>query len=252
MGILDGKVGIVTGAAQGIGKGMATALAKEGMAVTITDIQAEKVVATGAELRAQGLRVLDIVADGCSGEQVDNAVARTVEEFGSIFLLVNCAQAAVTNIELQDQTVEQVNVGIDTGFWASFRYMKACFPHLKESQGTVVNFGSQAGLLGNWGMVGYNAAKEAIRGLTRTAAREWGPYNVTVNNIIPGMLTEGSRQFFAANPERAEHSLANIPMGRFGEPELEIGALVVFLCTPGAHYITGDTFNVDGGRCLRP
>jgi NAD(P)-dependent dehydrogenase (short-subunit alcohol dehydrogenase family) len=66
------------------------------------------------------------------------------------------------------------------------------------------------------------------------------------------MLTEGSRQFFEANPEHAEHSLANIPMGRFGEPELEIGALVVFLCMPGAHYITGDTFNVDGGRCLRP
>ncbi len=252
MGVLDGKVGIVTGAAQGIGKGMATALAKEGMAVTITDIQAEKVAATGAELRAQGLKVLDVVADGCSDEQVNNAVARTVEEFGSLFLLVNCAQTATTNVELQDQTVDQVNVGMDSGFWASFRYMKASFPYLKESQGTVVNFGSQAGLLGNWGMVGYNAAKEAIRGLTRTAAREWGPYNITVNNIIPGMLTEGSRQFFEANPEHAKNSLANIPMNRFGEPELEIGALVVFLCTPGAHYITGDTFNVDGGRCLRP
>jgi NAD(P)-dependent dehydrogenase (short-subunit alcohol dehydrogenase family) len=252
MGVLDGKVGIVTGAAQGIGRGMATALAKEGMAVTITDIQAEKVAATGAELRAQGLKVLDVVADGCSDDQVDNAVARTVEEFGSIFLLVNCAQTAVNDLELQDQTVETVSVGMDSGFWASFRYMKACFPYLKESQGTVVNFGSQAGLLGNWGMTGYNSAKEAIRGLTRTAAREWGKYNITVNNIIPGMLTEGSRHFFEAHPEHAANSLANIPMGRFGEPELEIGALVVFLCTPGAHYITGDTFNVDGGRCLRP
>ena len=186
MGVLDGKVGIVTGAAQGIGKGMATALAKEGMAVTITDIQADKVAATGAELRAQGLKVLDVVADGCSDEQVNNAVARTVEEFGSIFLLVNCAQTAVNDLELQDQTVETVSVGMDSGFWASFRYMKACFPYLKESQGTVVNFGSQAGLLGNWGMTGYNCAKEAIRGLTRTAAREWGKYNITVNNIIPG------------------------------------------------------------------
>ena len=252
MGVLDGRVGIVTGAARGIGKGMATALAKEGMAVTITDILAEELAATGEELRAQGLKILDVVADGCSDEQVNNAVARTAKEFGGISLLVNNAQGTVTNIELQDQTVEQVAVGIDSGFYASFRYMKACFPYLKESQGTVVNFGSQAGLIGNWGMVGYNAAKEAIRALTRTAAREWGPYNITVNTIIPGMLTERSREFFEANPEHAANSLANIPMGRLGEPELEIGALVVFLCTPGAHYITGDTFNVDGGRCLRP
>jgi NAD(P)-dependent dehydrogenase (short-subunit alcohol dehydrogenase family) len=252
MGTLNGKVGIVTGAAQGIGKGMATALAKEGMAVTITDIQAEKLARVGEALRGQGLKILDVRADGTSDDDVANAVARTVEEFGRIDMLINNAQAAVTGVPLEKQTVEDVAVGINAGFYASFRYMKACFPYLKESQGTVVNFASQAGLLGNWGMLGYNAAKEANRALTRTAAREWGPLNITVNCIIPGMLTEGLKEFFEANPEHAKNSLANIPLGRLGEPEKEVGALVVFLASPGGHYITGDTFNVDGGRCLRP
>ena len=252
MGSLDGKAGLVTGGAQGIGKGMATALAKEGMAVTITDIQAEKLASVGKELREQGLKILDVVADGRSDEAVNHAVARTVEEFGRIDMLINNAQTAVTGVPLEDQTVEDVHVGMDTGFYASFRYMKACFPHLKESQGSVVNFASQAGLIGNWGMVGYNTAKEANRALTRTAAREWAPHNITVNTIIPGMETEGSKAFFDANPEHKAHSLSNIPMGRFGNPELEIGSLVVYLASPGAHYITGDTFNVDGGRCLRP
>src|SRR5262245_40736611 len=116
MGSLDGKVAIVTGGAQGIGKGMATALAKEGMAVTITDIQAERLAAVGKELRGQGLKILDVVADGCSDDAVNNAVARTVEEFGRIDMLINNAQTAVTGVPLEDQTIEDVAVGMDSGF----------------------------------------------------------------------------------------------------------------------------------------
>jgi len=222
------------------------------MSVTITDIQADKLARVGEELRGRGLKILDVLADGTSDDDVANAVARTVKEFGRIDMLINNAQAAVTGVPLEKQTIADVAIGINTGFYASFRYMKACFPYLKESQGTVVNFASQAGLLGNSGMLGYNAAKEANRALTRTAAREWGPHNITVNCIIPGMLTEGLKEFFEANPEHAKNSLANIPLGRLGDPEKEVGALVVFLASPGGHYITGDTFNVDGGRCLRP
>jgi NAD(P)-dependent dehydrogenase (short-subunit alcohol dehydrogenase family) len=101
-------------------------------------------------------------------------------------------------------------------------------------------------------MVGYNAAKEANRALTRTAAREWAQHNITVNCIIPGMLTEGSKEFFDANPEHYKNSLANIPLGRLGDPEKDAGSLVVFLASEGAHYLTGETFDIDGGRCLRP
>lgn len=254
MGIeLDGKVAIVTGAARGIGKGMATALLKAGAAVTITDVRRETLDQTSAELdKIPGAKHLALVADGTKDEDVDEAVHKTVDAFGRIDVLINNAQTAVTGVNLEDQTVEDVMDGIDSGFLASFRYMKASFPYLKESQGTVINFASQAGLLGNAGMLGYNAAKEANRALTRTAAREWATYNITVNSIIPGMLTEGSKEFFDANPEHYKHSLANIPLGRLGDPEKDAGSLVVFLASEGAHYLTGDTFNIDGGRCMRP
>ena len=254
MGIeLDGKVAIVTGGARGIGKGMATALLKAGAAVTITDIREDTLKETGELFETIGSgRHLEVVADGTKDDDVNEAVRQTVDAFGGIDMVVNNAQASVTGVPLEDQSVADVMVGIDTGFLASFRYMKAAYPHLKERQGTVVNFASQAGLLGNWGMVGYNAAKEANRALTRTAAREWAKDNITVNCIIPGMLTEGSKEFFETNPEHYKHSLANIPLGRLGDPEKDAGALVVFLLSDGAHYITGDTFNIDGGRVLRP
>ena len=252
MGTLDGKVAIVTGAARGIGKGMATALGKAGAAVTITDIRQDTLEATSAEFDKLGVKHLAIVADGTKDSDVERAVKQTVDAFGRIDVLINNAQTAVTGVNLEDQSVEDVMAGIDSGFLASFRYMKACFPYLKEAQGTAINFASQAGLLGNVGMIGYNAAKEANRALTRTAAREWAPHNITVNCIIPGMLTEGSKEFFDANPEHYKHSLANIPLGRLGDPEKDAGALAVFLASDGAHYLTGDTFNIDGGRCMRP
>jgi NAD(P)-dependent dehydrogenase (short-subunit alcohol dehydrogenase family) len=232
---------------------MATALLKAGAAVTVTDVRRETLGQTSAGFgNIPGAKHLAVIADGTKDEDVNNAVQRTVDAFGRIDVLINNAQTSVTGINLEDQTVADVMDGIDSGFLASFRYMKACFPYLKHSQGTVINFASQAGLLGNWGMVGYNAAKEANRALTRTAAREWAQHNITVNCIIPGMLTEGSKEFFDANPEHYKHSLANIPLGRLGDPEKEAGALVVFLASDGAHYITGDTFNIDGGRCMRP
>ena len=254
MGIeLDGKVAIVTGAARGIGKGMATALLKAGAAVTITDIRQETLDETSAAFdKMKGARHLALIADGTKDDDVNNAVRKTVEAFGRIDVLINNAQTAVTGVNIEDQTVADVMVGIDTGFLASFRYMKAAFPYLKEAQGTIVNFASQAGLIGTVGMIGYNAAKEANRALTRTAAREWAQYNITVNTIIPGMITEGSKEFFDANPEHYKHSLANIPLGRLGDPEKDAGALVVFLASEGAHYLTGDTFNIDGGRVMRP
>jgi NAD(P)-dependent dehydrogenase (short-subunit alcohol dehydrogenase family) len=254
MGIeLNGKAAIVTGGARGIGKGMATALLKAGAAVTITDIRPETLTETSTQFDGiPGARHLAVIADGKKDEDVNSAVQKTVESFGRIDVLINNAQTAVTGVNLEDQTVEDVMEGIDSGFLASFRYMKACFPYLKETQGTVINFASQAGLLGNVGMLGYNAAKEANRALTRTAAREWAQHNITVNTIIPGMLTEGSKEFFDANPEHYKYSLANIPLGRLGDPERDAGALAVFLASEGAHYLTGDTFNIDGGRCMRP
>jgi NAD(P)-dependent dehydrogenase (short-subunit alcohol dehydrogenase family) len=254
MGIdLNGKVAIVTGGARGIGNGMATALAKAGAAVTITDILEDTLDEASARLREiPGARHLAIVANGCRDDDVSRAVQRTVDEFGRIDVLINNAQTSIKGKSILEHTIEDVMVAIDSNVLASIRYMKAAFPYLRDAQGTVINFASQAGLMGNENMLGYNTAKEANRALTRTGAREWAQYNITVNCIIPGMKTEGITKFFADYPDHAKHSLANIPLGRLGDPEKDAGALAVFLASDGGHYITGETISIDGGRYMRP
>jgi NAD(P)-dependent dehydrogenase (short-subunit alcohol dehydrogenase family) len=249
----DNRAAIVTGGARGIGKGMATALLKAGFSVTITDIREGTLRETSEEFsNLAGAGHLAVVADGRDDDAVANAVTQTVDTFGRIDLLINNAQTSVNGVPMVDQSVEDLMLGVDGGLFASFRYMKLCHPHLKATHGSVINFGSQAGLIGNWGMVGYNIAKEGIRALTRSAAREWGPDDINVNCIIPGMVTPGASAFAERNPEHAEASLAAIPMGRLGDPETEAGALAVFLASPGGHYITGETISIDGGRVLRP
>src|SRR3989304_1500952 len=128
MGIeLDGKVAILTGAARGIGKGMATALLKAGAAVTITDIRQETLDQTSGEVdKIPGAKPLAVMADGTKDDDVNNAVQKTVDAFGRIDVLINNAQTAVTGVNLEDQSVEDVMVGVDSGFLASFRYLKAC------------------------------------------------------------------------------------------------------------------------------
>ena len=201
MGIeLNGKVAIVTGAARGIGKGMATALLKAGAAVTITDVRKDTLAATSAEFdQIPGAKHLALIADGCKDEDVNEAVRKTVEAFGRIDMVINNAQTSETGVNLEDQSVADVMNAIDSGFLASFRYMKAAFPYLKESQGTVVNFASQAGLLGNWGMVGYNAAKEANRALSRTGARG-GPAQHHGQHHHPGHAHRGLQGVLRGQP----------------------------------------------------
>ena len=253
MGILDGQIAIVTGGARGIGKGMATALAKAGAAVTITDILADNLQATTSELqKIPGAKVLGVLADGTQDDQVKDAVRKTVEAFGPISILINNAQAGRPKTPVEESNLEDVAFVFDTGFYASIRYMKACFPYLKQTQGTVINFGSDAGIVCNEGQLSYNATKEAIRALTRTAAREWGPLNITVNAFIPGMLTEGMMAFAKEYPGHIEKSKSAIPLRRLGDPEKDAGAFAVFLATPGAKYFTGQTFNINGGQNMRP
>src|SRR4051794_15559209 len=135
---LSGKVAIVTGAARGIGNGVATALLEAGAAVTVTDVRAETLDQASAQFaRMPGAQFLTVIADGTVDTDVDRAVRATAERFSRIDVLVNNAQSSVTGVNLEDQTVEDVMVAIDSGFLAAFRYMKACFPFLKESQGTV-------------------------------------------------------------------------------------------------------------------
>ena len=130
--------------------------------------------------------------------------------------------------------------------------MQKAFPYLKETKGCVVNFASGAGLFGRIAQSSYAAAKEGIRGLSRVAATEWAPYGVRVNVICPLAMTEGLKKFKEEYPDRYEQTIKGVPMGRFADPEQDVGGMCVFLCSDLASYVTGETITLQGGSGLRP
>lgn len=247
-GVLKGRVVIVTGGARGIGEGMTTALAKAGASVTFTDIKEDLLKETEKKLKDQGLKVMGIIADGCSDEAVKNAVQKTVDTFGSLWMVINNANMYQDFALIEDTPREKLESMFEAGFYASWRYMMAAFPHFKAGGGgRLVNFGSDAGLWGLPGNLPYAANKEALRAMMRVAAREWGKYQITANTIIPGAATTGMLKYFADNPEHAEKRKRELLFGRFGIPEDDLGALAVFLCSDGASFLTGETIKMNGG-----
>jgi NAD(P)-dependent dehydrogenase (short-subunit alcohol dehydrogenase family) len=147
--------------------------------------------------------------------------------------------------------MDDMYLSYETGVFATFRYMQACLPHLKKTAGTIVNYCSNSGMSSEPGSCAYGSNKEAIRGLSRTAGKEWGPFGITVNTIKPIVVEEhiGTKSDeFEALMARA---LSEVPLGRSGDPELDCGRLCVFLATKGK-YLTGHTFSEDGGRVMYP
>jgi 2-hydroxycyclohexanecarboxyl-CoA dehydrogenase len=139
-----------------------------------------------------------------------------------------------------------------TGLKGTLFGMQAAFPHLRERGGKIINFGSGNGIGAMKGTAAYNATKEAIRALSRTAAAEWGKYGICVNVIIPTMLTDAAEAFFTARPGIREKLAEGIPLRRFGDVEHDIGPVAVFLASDGSNFVTGQSIHVDGGQILRP
>ncbi len=266
MGFLKGKTAIITGAGRAvlsdgrcgsIGYGIATAYAKEGANLVITGRNVQKLNDAKEELeRLYGIKVLaiaaDINADADNEAVAIEVAAKAMEEFGSIDVLINNAQASASGVPLAEHTTEQFNLAMYSGLYATFYYMKACYPYLKESKGTVINFGSGAGLFGNFGQCSYAAAKEGIRGLTRVAATEWAKDGITVNVICPLAWTAQLENFEKAYPEAFKANVKMPPAGHFGDSELEIGRVCVQLAHPDFKYLTGETLTLEGGMGLRP
>ena len=246
MGYFTGKTIIITGAgfaalkdgsAGSIGFGIATAFAKEGANLAITGRNVKKLEAAKERLEGEfGIRVLPIQAD--VNAQADNqavvqsAVDQVIAEFGRIDALVNNAQASASGVTIADHTTAQFDLALYSGLYAAFYYMQACYPHLKETKGSVVNFASGAGLFGNYGQCAYAAAKEGIRGLTRVAATEWGPDGINANVVCPLAWTAALENFKEQYPEAYEANVHMPPMGHYGNVETEIGRAVVQLCGP--------------------
>ena len=266
MGFLTGKTAIITGAGRAvledgscgsIGYGIATAYAKEGANLVITGRNVKKLEAAKEELeRLYGIKVLTVQADVNAGADneavVNNVVKQAMDTYGRIDVLINNAQASASGVTLADHTTEQFDLAMYSGLYAAFYYMKACYPYLKETKGSVVNFASGAGLFGNYGQCSYAAAKEGIRGLTRVAANEWAKDGINVNVVCPLAWTAQLEQFEKAYPEAFKANVKTPPMGHFGNNELEIGRVCVQLANPDFKYMTGETLTLEGGLGLRP
>lgn len=250
---LNGNVTIITGGGKGIGYGLAEAFAEEGSNLVITGRTEARLIKAKHELEDRyGIEVLPIVADGADEEAIKSVVSQTVEKFGKINTLVNNAQVSKSGLSLVDHTREDFDLAIYSGLYATFFYMKECFPYLEKTHGSVINFASGAGLFGKLGQASYAAAKEGIRGLSRVAASEWGPYEVRVNVVCPLAMTESLQQWKAEYPELYEKTIYGIPLGHFADPKDDIGRVCVFLASEDAHFVTGETITLQGGSGLRP
>ena len=243
---LDNKIAIVTGGAGGIGSGIVRAYVKENAKVVIADIAEEKGRTLSTELNKQGYETLFIKTDLSNKESLKSCVDQTIQTYGLIDILINNAHASRMNNFL-DITEEDLDLSFNTGFYATFYLCQMVIPHLKETQGNIINFGSGAAVKGDKNQGSYVVAKEAIRGITRVIANEFGEFGINANVISPIAYSEGVDQWRKDNPEYYNQVIQGIPLQKFGDVEKDIGPVAVFLGSKDAQYITGQTVMVDGG-----
>jgi NAD(P)-dependent dehydrogenase (short-subunit alcohol dehydrogenase family) len=249
-GRLVGRVAVVTGGGDGIGRGIVRRFAAEGAKVLVAEIDEARgdAVAGDAALEfGADVRFLrtDVSVKSDNVAMLDHAL----EQWGTIDVLVNNAWGNGGRISrVEHKTDEEMLRGLHIGFLGPFWAMQHALPVMKEhGGGSIVNLCSLNGVNAHMGTVQYNAAKEALRSASRTAAREWAPWQVRVNVICPGAKTAATRDVFAAHPELERLADASNPMGRLGDPELDIAPVAVFLASDDARYVTGNTVFVDGG-----
>lgn len=269
---LDGRSAIVTGSGRGIGREVALQLAREGARVVVNDLDVDPAEETIGLIRAAGGEAISCIGSVTDPGFAERIVGTTVEAFGGIDIVINNAGYTWDAI-LQRTTDEQWAAMLEVHATAPFRILRAIQPviagaakaELRESGAArcrkVVNITSVSGLAGNAGQAGYSAAKAALGGLTRTIAKEWGRYNVTVNAVAFGLISTrltgsvadggeidiaGQRIHVGVNDELIESARANIPLGRPGTPAEAAGA-VLLMCLPESDYITGQTLVCGGG-----
>lgn len=242
-GQLAGRVALITGAGAGIGAGLAQRFAAEGAKVVVADVDEEQGRAV-----AESVAGHFVTCDVSRRMDVVGAVETAVETFGSIDIVVNNAWGGGNIGRVEDKTGEALNAGMAVGYLGPFWAMKTAYPYMKDQGwGRIINMVSLNGVNAHIGSLEYNAAKEALRALTRTAAREWAPTGVTVNAIAPAAKSQAFLRAIGEYPELVALADAANPMGRMGDPYEDIAPVAVFLASEGSRYLTGNTLFVDGG-----
>jgi 3-oxoacyl-[acyl-carrier protein] reductase len=250
--LLEGKVAIVTGGAKGLGYGISRAMAKEGASLLITGRDGAATEKVASEIRDEfGTQAVGMSADMGVKEQVEAMVQRAVDEFGGLDILVNNASLLSDNVLLEHKTDEMLKRTLDIGVWGCWWGMRAALPHMKKrGGGSIINFHSIDAQTGAWLHSDYNINKMGIMGLTRSAAVEWGRFNIRCNAIAPTGLGQVFAQLVETVPGFLEQATANNPLRRAGDPEKDIGPVIVFLASEMSAFVTGEMINVDGGQNL--
>jgi len=251
-GLVKDKVAIVTGGAKGLGYGISRCLAEAGAHLLITGRDGAAAETVAAEItQSFGVRAVGMSADMGVKTEVEAMIDRAVSEFGGLDILVNNASQLSPNVLLEQKTDEMLQRTLEIGTWGSWWAMRAAFPHMKaRGGGSIINFYSIDAQTGAWLHADYNMNKGAILGLTRTAAVEWGRFNIRTNAIAP----TGMGQVFADLAENVpgflEMATASNPLKRAGDPEKDIGPVVLFLASEMSRFVNGELINVDGGQHL--
>lgn len=246
MGKFNGKVALVTGAGQGIGRGIALALAAEGAAVAAVGRTKSKLEETAQEIVARGGRAVAIAGDVSDESAVIGIVGKVVDELGGLQILVNNAQEYAFG-SIAEMDLAELEAGWRSGAVGTLHVMRAAYPHL-VGEGVVINVSSGAASESMpQGLGGYAAVKAAIDSLSRAAAVEWAPDGIRVVTLIPFARTPAVAAVLDSNPGMEEMLLSSVPLKRFADPEAELGRAAVFLASSDASFITGSSLVVDGG-----
>ena len=251
-GLLEGKVAIVTGGAKGLGHGISRRMASEGASLLITGREGAATERVAKEIREEfGTQAIGMSADMGVKEEVLGMVQRAVDEFGGLDTLVNNASLLSDGVLLENKTDEMLKRTMEIGIWGNWWSMQAAFPHMKaRGGGSIINFSSIDAQTGAWLHSDYNINKLGIVGLTRSAAVEWGRFNIRANAIAPTGLGQGFAKLVDEVPGFLENVVATNPLKRAGDPEKDIGPVVVFLASEMSSFVTGELINVDGGQNL--
>lgn len=241
---LTGKVALVTGAAQGIGKAVALLLARHGADIVVSDINLEKAEETAKEIESIGPKAMAIKVNVASLNDVERMVEAVLKKFGRIDILINNAGITRDKLILR-MTEEDWDIVLNVNLKGTFNCTKAVVRHMaKQRSGKIVSIASVVGEMGNAGQVNYAASKAGVIGLTKTIAREFAKRGINVNAIAPGYIETPMTEFLSDKVKEELKRL--IPMERLGKPE-DVAEAVLFLVSEESNYITGQVLNVNGG-----